>query len=299
VHVCHHSVCWVRPRRPPPPPPQDGGAPPSPPPPRGSARCPPPPPRPPPPHVPKMGSTARPARRPVAALVALTTAAAAAAAVAAALLPAAAAAVAAAPASRCAPYTLCRADADCPPWRGARRTCALTGAACTSGSCALDPTTCAPTACTFDCQMDAGTCVLAPSPPPPPPPSPSPTCPPYQVCGTGRPPCGPRRRCRRRPCTASVCNWDPATCAPTVCTADCLRNAGVCVDAPTPTPTATPTCPPYQVCGAGKAPCGAGRKCRRQACTGSWCELDPVTCERTDACTEECQVRRGYCVKAD
>lgn len=74
-------------------------------------------------------------------------------------------------------------------------------------------------------------------------------CPPYQVCGNGRPPCGAGLCCKRHACTSSACSVDPNTCALRICLADCLPNAGLCGhDSPPP-----PSCPPYQVGGEGEA----------------------------------------------
>lgn len=115
---------------------------------------------------------------------------------------------------------------------------------------------------------------------------PTPTCPPYTVCGGGRPPCGGGRTCAYADCTSSACGLDPRTCAPTVCTADCLANAGTC------------GCPPYQVCGLGRPACGAGRRCNLRPCTASSCAVDPATCLPTGLCTKDCQRHRGYCVPA-
>lgn len=195
----------------------------------------------------------------------------------------------------CPPYTTCSTDADCPTHRyGTRRVCVVRR--CTPSWCGVDPVTCAATgACSKDCSFGVrGACADAPARP-----SPTPGCPPYQVCGPGERPCGRNRRCRLQACTSPGCSVDPVTCKLGVCLQQCLTGKGYCVPmgAPTPTPTRG-ACPPYTVCGRGKPPCGAGRRCLRSACTSSACQLDPVTCRIKGVCTADCQTERGYCVDA-
>lgn len=221
---------------------------------------------------------------------AATTAASAAAAVSRAEATAAAAPYIYRP--KCPPYTTCDTDADCRSGLyGKRRVCKIQR--CTPSWCRIDPVTCAVTrACSKDCNVNVhGACVDAPVP--------TPACPPYQVCGPGERPCGLGRRCRLQECTSPWCTVDPVTCKLGACQELCLKGKGYCVSKGAPTPTPTPTrgaCPPYTVCGRGKPPCGAGRRCLRSACTSSVCQLDPVTCRIKGVCTADCQMERGYCV---
>lgn len=167
------------------------------------------------------------------------------------------------------------------------------------------------TATATDTVTAAATATAAAAGPTASPPTHGPACPPNAPCGTDAD-CpafrGAPRRCVPAACTASICGVNAVTCEPTGgCTRDCLQggpggvrgacaaaDGGAVVATPTPSPTRK-ACAPYTVCGRGKPPCGAGRRCRRSRCTASQCWLNADTCRFT-ACTFDCQANRGYCV---
>lgn len=128
------------------------------------------------------------------------------------------------PTPACPPYQVCGPGE---PRCGRDRRCRLE--ACTSPACSVDPVTCALGVCLQQCLEGKGYCVPVGAP------TPTPTrrpCPPYTICGRGKPACGDGRRCLFSTCTSSACQLDPVTCRiGGACTKDCQMGRGYCVDA--------------------------------------------------------------------